>query len=53
MVLVLSACGREDVSALNPQGPVAQEQFDLMIISIIIMSIVVIAVFATFYLCID
>ncbi|MFD0962034.1 cytochrome c oxidase subunit II [Paenibacillus chungangensis] len=46
MVLVLSACGREDLSALNPQGPVAQEQFDLMKLSIIIMSFVVIVVFA-------
>ena len=46
LVLVLSACGREDVSTLNPQGPVAQEQLNLMIISITIMSIVVIAVFA-------
>lgn len=46
MVLVLSACGRENLSALKPQGPVAQEQFDLMKISIIIMSVVVIAVFA-------
>ncbi|MFC6333893.1 cytochrome c oxidase subunit II [Paenibacillus septentrionalis] len=46
LVLVLSACGREDLSALNPQGPVAQEQLDLMKISILIMSIVVISVFA-------
>ena len=46
MVLVLSACGREDLSALNPQGPVAQQQFTLMQISIGIMSIVVLAVFA-------
>lgn len=46
LVLVLSACGREDLSALNPQGPVAQEQLGLMKISITIMSLVVIAVFA-------
>ena len=49
-MLLLTACGREDMSALNPQGPVAQEQYNLMLTSIIIMSIVVIAVFAiTFY----
>lgn len=46
MVLVLSACGREDLSTLNPQGPVAQTQLELMQISIAIMSIVVIVVFA-------
>lgn len=46
LVLVLSACGREDLSALNPQGPVAQEQLGLMKISILIMSIVVVVVFA-------
>lgn len=46
LVLVLSACGREDLSTLNPQGPVAQEQLGLMKISITIMALVVIAVFA-------
>ncbi|URN92590.1 MAG: cytochrome c oxidase subunit II [Candidatus Pristimantibacillus lignocellulolyticus] len=46
LVLVLSACGREDMSALNPQGPVAQEQLNLMKISITMMSLVVIVVFA-------
>ncbi|MBH5320184.1 cytochrome c oxidase subunit II [Paenibacillus sp. GSMTC-2017] len=50
MALVLAACGREDLSTLNPQGPVAQGQFDLMKTSIIIMSIVVVIVFAlSFY----
>lgn len=46
LVLVLSACGREDLSALNPQGPVAQEQLGLMKLTIIVMSLVVIVVFA-------
>lgn len=46
MVLILSACGREDLSTLNPQGPVAKTQLELMQISIAIMSIVVIVVFA-------
>lgn len=46
LVLVLSACGREDLSALNPQGPVAQEQLGLMKLTILVMSLVVIVVFA-------
>ncbi|HUC93799.1 MAG TPA: cytochrome c oxidase subunit II [Paenibacillus sp.] len=46
VVLLLSACGRADLSTLNPQGPVAQEQFDLMKLSIIIMLLVVAIVFA-------
>lgn len=46
LVLVLAACGREDMSALNPQGPVAQEQYDLILLSIIIMSFVMVVVFA-------
>ncbi|MGG1314001.1 MULTISPECIES: cytochrome c oxidase subunit II [Cohnella] len=45
MALVLSACGREDLSALNPQGPVARQQLELMKISIGIMSLVVLVVF--------
>ncbi|MBB6674466.1 cytochrome c oxidase subunit II [Cohnella nanjingensis] len=46
MILLLSACGREDLSTLNPQGPVAQKQFDLMTLSISIMALVVVVVFA-------
>lgn len=46
MVLVLAACGREDLSTLNPQGPVAEEQFGLMKQSILIMSLVTVVVFA-------
>ncbi|WP_028544731.1 cytochrome c oxidase subunit II [Paenibacillus taiwanensis] len=46
LVLLLSACGRADLSALNPQGPVAEKQFGLMQLSIIIMTLVVIVVFA-------
>ncbi|MFD0712783.1 cytochrome c oxidase subunit II [Paenibacillus sp. GCM10027626] len=45
MVLLLSACGRADLSALRPQGPVAEEQFGLMKLSITIMTIVVVVVF--------
>ncbi|WP_337099968.1 cytochrome c oxidase subunit II [Paenibacillus sp. YIM B09110] len=46
MVLVLAACGREDLSTLNPQGPVAEEQFGLMKLTIGIMLIVIVIVFA-------
>ncbi|WP_274653035.1 cytochrome c oxidase subunit II [Paenibacillus humicola] len=46
MVLLLSACGRADLSVLRPQGPVAEEQFKLMKLAIIIMVIVVVVVFA-------
>ena len=46
LVLLLSACGRADLSALNPQGPVAEQQFDLMKLAIMIMTLVVVVVFA-------
>ncbi|MBW7452953.1 cytochrome c oxidase subunit II [Paenibacillus sepulcri] len=46
MVLLLSACGRADLSTLRPQGPVAEEQFGLMKLTIIIMVIVVVVIFA-------
>ncbi|WP_028596732.1 cytochrome c oxidase subunit II [Paenibacillus assamensis] len=45
LVLLLSACGREDLSTLNPQGSIAQSQFDLMKLSIGIMTGVVVIVF--------
>ena len=44
MTLLLSACGRADLSALNPQGPVAQDQFNLMMIAVAVMTIVCAAV---------
>ncbi|MCY9515593.1 cytochrome c oxidase subunit II [Paenibacillus apiarius] len=46
LVLLLSACGRADLSTLNPQGPVADKQYGLMLLAITIMTIVVVAVFA-------
>lgn len=46
LVLLLTACGREDLSTLNPQGPVAEKQFELMKLSIGIMTLVVVVVFA-------
>ncbi|NBD23929.1 cytochrome c oxidase subunit II [Paenibacillus glycinis] len=45
MVLLLSACGRADLSTLRPQGPVAEEQFGLMKLTITIMVIVILIVF--------
>ncbi|MEK5060569.1 cytochrome c oxidase subunit II [Paenibacillus shunpengii] len=44
--LLLSACGREDLSVLRPQGPVAQGQLDLMKLAITIMVVVLLVVFA-------
>ncbi|TJY40868.1 cytochrome c oxidase subunit II [Cohnella pontilimi] len=46
LALLLSGCGRADLSALNPQGPVAQKQYDLIKLSISIMTLVVVVVFA-------
>ena len=46
LALLLSACGREDLSALNPQGPVADELFDLVMLAIYIMTLVSVVVFA-------
>jgi len=44
--MLLSACGRADLSPLNPQGAVAKEQLNIMKISISIMLLVVVVVFA-------
>lgn len=44
--LLLAGCGREDLSVLKPQGPVAQGQFDLIKLSISIMLVVLLVVFA-------
>ncbi|MFC5531499.1 cytochrome c oxidase subunit II [Cohnella yongneupensis] len=46
LMLILSACGRKDLSTLNPQGPVAETQYNLMKLSIGIMALVVVVVFA-------
>ncbi|MFD1177403.1 cytochrome c oxidase subunit II [Paenibacillus puldeungensis] len=45
MALLLSACGREDLSALRPQGPVAEGQLGLIKLSISIMVVVMLIVF--------
>ncbi|TVT29094.1 cytochrome c oxidase subunit II [Salinicoccus cyprini] len=43
-----SGCGKNHLSTLRPAGEVGQEQFDLMLLSIIIMLFVVIAVSIVF-----
>lgn len=45
LALLLSACGREDLSALRPQGPVAEGQLGLITLSISIMIVVMLVVF--------
>lgn len=44
-VLMLSGCGNEYV-VLNPKGPVAETQYNLIIISVILCSIIIIPVLA-------
>jgi cytochrome c oxidase subunit 2 len=44
LALMLSGCA-EEASPLNPKGVLAQEQLDLMILSLVIMVIVVVVVF--------
>lgn len=48
MISLLSGCSTIQSGVLNPQGPVAHEQFNLIIWSIILMSIVFIAVVVLF-----
>ncbi|MCH5583694.1 cytochrome aa3 quinol oxidase subunit II [Shimazuella sp. AN120528] len=48
MALLLSGCSSLKSGVLNPQGPVAKEQYDLIIWSIVLMSIVFIAVIVLF-----
>ncbi|WP_018754799.1 cytochrome c oxidase subunit II [Paenibacillus terrigena] len=45
LTLLLSACGRADLSTLQPQGPIAEKQYDLMKLSIGMMTVVVVIVF--------
>lgn len=48
MALLLSGCSSLKSGVLNPQGPVAREQYDLIIWSVILMSIVFVAVIVLF-----
>lgn len=44
LALVLSGCGEAFISTLRPAGEVAQEQYDLMILSTVIMVLVIVVV---------
>ncbi|WP_238650837.1 cytochrome c oxidase subunit II [Paenibacillus piscarius] len=44
--LILAGCGREDLSVLRPQGPVAESSYGLMKLSITIMIVVLLVVFS-------
>lgn len=44
--LILAGCGREDLSVLRPQGPVAESSLGLIKLSISIMIVVLLIVFA-------
>ncbi len=48
LTLVLAGCGEPFISTLTPAGEVAQNQYDLMILSTIIMVFVIIAVAVIF-----
>ncbi|WP_433749403.1 cytochrome c oxidase subunit II [Falsibacillus pallidus] len=45
LALVLSGCGEPYLSTLDPAGTVAQSQYDLMILSTLIMVVVIVVVF--------
>ncbi|MBT2581825.1 cytochrome c oxidase subunit II [Planococcus sp. ISL-109] len=44
LLVVLSGCGREEISTLIPAGKVAQDQFNLLILSSVVMLFVIIVV---------
>ncbi len=48
MTLILAGCGEANLSALKPAGEVAQKQFDLMVLSTLIMVVVIIVVVILF-----
>ncbi|SES39657.1 cytochrome c oxidase subunit II [Salipaludibacillus aurantiacus] len=47
-ILLLSGCGVENLSALDPQGPVAEMQYSLIQLSLYIMIFVLVVVFAIY-----
>ncbi|MBU9711254.1 cytochrome c oxidase subunit II [Evansella tamaricis] len=47
-ILLLAGCGKQNLSALDPQGPVADIQFDLIKLSLYIMIFVIVVVFAIY-----
>ncbi|MBB5172212.1 cytochrome c oxidase subunit II [Texcoconibacillus texcoconensis] len=48
IMLFLAGCGQENLSALDPQGPVADMQFDLLMLSLLVMVFVVLVVVVIF-----
>lgn len=48
LTLFLAGCGTNELSTLRPAGEVGQEQFNLMILSIIIMLLVIAVVTVLF-----
>lgn len=44
LVVFLAGCGREEISTLIPAGEVAQDQFNLLILSSIVMAFVILVV---------
>ena len=48
LTLFLAGCGTNELSTLRPAGEVAQEQFNLMVLSIIIMLLVIAVVTVLF-----
>ncbi|QKS71554.1 cytochrome c oxidase subunit II [Paenalkalicoccus suaedae] len=47
-ILLLAGCGVENLSALDPQGPVADMQLSLIQLSLYIMILVIVVVFAVY-----
>ncbi|MDN7241371.1 cytochrome c oxidase subunit II [Planococcus sp. N028] len=52
LIFFLAGCGREEISTLIPAGGVAQEQFNLLILSSVVMLFVIIVVTIIFVLAI-
>ncbi|ANU13658.1 Cytochrome c oxidase polypeptide II [Planococcus halocryophilus Or1] len=52
LLVFLAGCGREEISTLIPAGRVAQDQFNLLILSSIIMTFVIVVVLIIFILAI-
>lgn len=52
LLVFLSGCGREEISALIPAGKVAQDQFNLLMLSSAVMAFVIIVVSIIFVLAI-
>ncbi|WP_078595442.1 cytochrome c oxidase subunit II [Evansella clarkii] len=47
-ILLMAGCGQQNLSALDPRGPVAEEQFSLIMLSLYIMIFVMVVVFSIY-----